>query len=217
MISELSKKIKLTYPNLAMFTLALELEHYFAGCDSILDLGCGSNSPIRFIAPRKLTVGVDIHKASLTKSAKAKIHTKYKQSDVDKAVRAYTRGEFDAVIALDLIEHLPKKAGLDLLRGMEKVAKKKVIVLTPNGYIDQHDDENKYQAHLSGWRPTDFTKRGYKVYGRYGLPIFRGEKAALRARPKWFWGLISEASNWVFSRYFPKYSFSLLCVKTVGK
>ena len=41
---------------------------------------------------------------------------------------------FDAVIALELLEHLNKEEGYELIHNMERWARSKVIVSTPNGF-----------------------------------------------------------------------------------
>ena len=38
----ITKSLKKTFPNLALFTLAMELENLLSDCHSVLDLGCGS-------------------------------------------------------------------------------------------------------------------------------------------------------------------------------
>lgn len=73
----------------------------------------------------------------------------------------------DSVFMLDLIEHLPKEAGLELKRHAERVARRQVIIFTPLGFMPQeyeHDNDKdgwgfsgaKWQRHLSGWDTADF-------------------------------------------------------------
>ena len=76
------KNIKKTFPNLALFTLSLELENLLSDCDSVLDLGCGDNSPIGFIKRKGYLVGVDGFKKSILKSKKLNIHDKYLHKNI---------------------------------------------------------------------------------------------------------------------------------------
>lgn len=205
--------IKKTFPNLALFTLSFELDNVLFDCDSVLDLGCGDNSPLGFIKKKKYSVGVDGFKKSIQISKSKNIHDKYLHKDILKIKNDLPKKSFDAVIALDVIEHLEKKEGFKLIRLMEHFAVKKVILLTPNGFVNQTGEENGLQEHLSGWNVSDFRKLGFKVYGRYGIKSLRSEKAELKYRPKILWGFISEFSNLLYSRTNPERAYSLLAIK----
>jgi len=207
------KKIIQTFPNLVLATFVLRLEKLLSDSDSVLDIGCGSNSPLRLIDKDLYMVGTDAHKPSIAESKKKKIHQKYLVMDVLDIDKKFKAKSFDVVIANDLIEHLKKKDGFKLLAKMEKIARRKVIVLTPNGFIEQFDEDNIHQEHLSGWYIRDFKKLGYVVEGMYGLRTLRGEEAELKFRPKIFWGVVSLLSHLFYTRYAPKNSFSLLCIK----
>jgi len=211
----ITKSIKKTFPNFALFTLSMELESLLSNCDSVLDLGCGDNSPLGFIERKKYLVGVDGFKKSIIKSKSKNIHDKYLHKDILEIKKDFNRKSFDAVVALDVIEHLEKKDGFNLIKIMEQIADKKVILLTPNGFINQTGEGNGLQEHLSGWGVNDFKKQGFKVFGRYGLKSLRGEKAELKYRPKILWGLISELSNIFYTRKNPRKAYSLLAYKNV--
>ena len=71
--------------------------------------------------------------------------------------------EFDVGIAQHSIEHCEKETGYRLLDNMERMCKR-VIISTPNGYTESGPlDGNDANHHRSGWRPIDFTKRGYQT------------------------------------------------------
>ena len=82
---------------------------------------------------------------------------------------------FDGCVALDVIEHLPKPDGLDLLQQMEALARKRVIFFTPNGFMPQRSRNGDLQEHLSGWSVDDFEGLGYTVVGMCGPKTLRGE------------------------------------------
>lgn len=193
------------------------LEKNLKNVNSVLDVGCGSSSPLGKIKKTFRSVGVDIFEPSIKKSKKIKIHDDYKLGDIKKINSFFKPKSFDAVVALDIIEHLTRKEGLDLLEKMEKIAKKKIIVLTPFGFTDQDPyDNNPFQIHKSGWTVADFEKKGYKVFGMRGLRFIRGECATIKYKPWFFWGMISVFSE-VFTYFFPKYSYQLLAVKEINK
>jgi hypothetical protein len=123
---------------------------------------------------------------------------------------------FDAVVAFDLIEHLGRDEGLALLAMMERMARSRVVVFTPNGYLPQEPrDGNPLQAHRSGWTAEDFRRLGYDVHGVHGLRHLRGERGSMRWRPSRFWGVVSDLTQPLVYRR-PSLAFHLLCVKCVG-
>lgn len=118
---------------------------------------------------------------------------------------------------MDLIEHLEKIEAIKLLKKMEKIGRKKIIILTPNGFTNQDEwDNNPYQVHKSGWSKKDFEKMGYRVFGMRGLKWLRGEHATLRFKPWFFWGLISTFSE-VLIYFFPRFAYQLFAVKDKKK
>lgn len=193
--------------------LAAEL----AECKSVLDVGCGFNSPIRSVKKIFYSEGIDIHKQSIIKSKKNKIHDKYIIGNIKNLMKYYKDKSFDGVIAIDVIEHFEKKEALILLKRMERIARKKIIILTPNEFVLQgHFENNPYQEHKSGWNKKDFVLYGYKVYGLRGLKYIRKELAALKYKPWIIWGFISFISEPLLY-YFPDISFDLFAVKRIGK
>lgn len=185
-------------------------------CKNILDIGCGPNSSIREVLKRFDSEGIDIHKASIDLAKKNKTHNRYTIGDIRQIEKFYKPKCFDAVIAIDVIEHLVKKDTLKLLDKMEKIARKEVIVLTPNGFCHlDHYDNNPYQTHKSGWTKKDLEACGYKVYGLLGLKYIRGEFATIKFKPWIVWGFISFITEPILY-YFPSLSFSLFAVKDVS-
>ncbi len=102
-----------------------------------------------------------------------KIHNDYLISDVRKL--PFKDKTYDVVMALQVLEHLPKKDAWKLLSKMEKIAKKQVIVATPIGEMYHPPvDGNNLQLHLSEFLPEEFEKKGYKVV-KVGLKQITGE------------------------------------------
>jgi 2-polyprenyl-3-methyl-5-hydroxy-6-metoxy-1,4-benzoquinol methylase len=203
-----------TFPNIPIATVATLLKNQLSDCETVLDVGCGSNSPLRLIGKKKKTVGIDGYAPSIKESKKNGLHSEYVQMDVRDIEKKFHAGQFDAVVGIDIIEHLKKKEGYKLLEQMQKVAKKKVIIITPNGFLPQVSKDNLLQEHLSGWSVQDFQTKGYVVYGIYGLKLFRKEEAELRFKPKIISGLLAEISHHAYTRYYPKKSFALFAVYT---
>lgn len=209
-----------TFPNFVLATFILEIEKHLGGCKTILDVGCGDNSPVGLFENKYTTVGIDGYKPAIEYSKKQKIHNAYIYGDIKKLTSLVKKKSFDAVMALDVIEHLKKEDGYKLLNDMERAARKKVILVTPNGFVPQYNKDNKLQLHLSGWSIRDFTKVGYKVEGIYGTKfcnVFRNEEAQLRFRPKFLWtfiwGVLVEVTHHLYTKRHPNYSIGLLAIK----
>jgi len=198
---------------------SLVKKEVIGSCQTLLDLGCGTKSPVeKFSNKLHYSVGIDIFKPSLLKNNKLKIYTEYRKMDVLEIGDAYKKNSFDCVLASELIEHLTKDDGLRLIAMMEKIAKKKVIIFTPNGYLPQDKyDGNEFQIHHSGWYPSEMEDMGYRVIGIRGLKLLRGKHGMIKWAPREFWRRISLLTQPVTEK-FPKTAFQILCVKdTTGK
>lgn len=183
-------------------------------CDSVLDVGCGIYSSLGQIPKTFYSEGIDM----LPSPKKAlRIHDKYKRGNILNLREYYKKKSFDGVIAVDVIEHLKKSDGLKLLRDLEWIARKKIIILTPDGFHYQGEvDNNPYMRHLSGWKSKEFKKYGYRCYGMHGLKLLRGEQAGIRFKPWYLWLFLSHLSQYI-TRFFPSIAFHILAVKTVRR
>lgn len=191
------------------------LERKLAGCESVLDVGCGDNSPLAKVKKTFYSVGMDIFKPNIEKSKKAKIHNYYKIGDILKLDSFFKPKSFDAVVALDVIEHFKKRDALKLIDSMEEIAKKKVLIITPYGFAKQSAyDGNPYQEHKSGWNMSDFKKMGYRIYGMRGFRFIRGGEggANILYKPWIIWGAISVLSGPIVY-FIPQIASQLLAVK----
>lgn len=202
------------FENLFFFTV---LQKEIGNSKSVLDVGCGNDSPVGRINRTFTSEGIDIYPQCIKVSKKRKLHTSYRLGDVKKLGKYYKAKSFDTTVSIDVIEHLTKKESLSLIKNMEKIARKKVILMTPRGYIDQGAyDNNPYQVHHSGWEVKDLEDLGYKVYGLRGLKFLRNDEASIRFAPWIFWGAVSFVSEVLFF-YFPALSFQLFAVKNINK
>lgn len=205
------KSKAITFRNIFFYKiLAFQLRN----CRSVLDVGCGNDSPLGRIKKTFYSEGIDVFKKSITTSKRNRIHDKYTLGNIMDIDTYYKPKSFDAVIALDVIEHFDKKDGISIIKKMGKIAREKVIILTPNGFYHQdHLDNNPYQIHRSGWIVKDMQKFGYKVYGLWGIKTIRGENAQIKYKPWFFWAFIALISE-PFIFYFPHLSFDIFAVKT---
>lgn len=183
-------------------------------CESLLDVGCGPRSPLRLLAFSGKKIGIDAYLPAIEESRVAGIHDEYICGSINDA--SFEPRKFDAVIALEVIEHLPKTEGPEFLARLESLARRLVIISTPNGFVPQGPvDGNPYQEHLSGWLPHELRQRGYEVNGSLGLKGLRGEEGRLTMRPKALAFALSKASE-PFVWGHPEKAFGLVCHKVIS-
>jgi len=113
------------------------LRSALAGCRSLLDVGCGGASPLAATGFRGLAVGVDISAAALRDARRSGFHRALVQADAAALDRVFRPRSFDAVVALDVIEHLAREAALALVAALERTARRRVVIFTPNGFVAQ--------------------------------------------------------------------------------
>lgn len=191
-----------------------ELIQYTADADSILDVGCGFNSYVQFLNKRMYRVGVDLFDPYLEKSRKAGIHNEYFKQDI-RNLENFKDNSFDVVYSSDVIEHLTKDEGMAMIRAMERIARKRVIISTPNGHRHQEEyDGNELQEHKSAWNAREFRALGFRVAGMDGLRNLREDESRIRFRPRPLWSFIANMTQ--FGVYYvPHRAHSLFCVKEV--
>ncbi len=198
------------------FTFPRELAQAIGDAKTVLDVGCGSSSPLALLNQRYAhTVGVDGFAPSLEESKAHCIHDEYVQADLLDIDSIFEPHAFDCVLSIDVIEHFEKPAALELIEKMECLARKRVVIMTPNGFLPQEEHSgNIYQRHLSGWSVEEFRAMGYRIVGINGWKWLRGEFAAPRFRPHKLTNALSRLSQLVV-RNRPEYAFHLLCIKNV--
>lgn len=77
---------------------------------------------------------------------------------------------FDTIIAVEILEHLNKNDGLTFIEETKRVAKKRVIISTPNFKCPRdgmkgYDGYNVYESHLSQWKVSELKSLGFRCYG----------------------------------------------------
>jgi len=160
---------------------------HLKGDKTVLDVGSGDGKFIALLnSDDNLEVeGVELFSDYIKKARKTGAYKKIVKKDILKI--NYKQGSFDGVLCSQVIEHVSEKDGHKLILKMERIAKKSVIIGTPNGHFDQDEyDGNRLQKHLSFWDAKDFTEKGYVVYGQ-GLKYIYGEDGLLSKSPcNWF-------------------------------
>ncbi len=135
--------------------------------DVVADIGCGI-VPMNFfrpslhilIEPYKEYVNILLHRHAEDKSILVL------EGSGQEMLPHFTDNSVDSVFLLDVIEHLEKEAGIELLRQAERIARRQAVIFTPLGFMPQHAEHGEtdgwglggtaFQEHLSGWLPEDF-------------------------------------------------------------
>lgn len=122
---------------------------------SVLDIGCGLGDWGHLLRTRKTGAfhidGFDIRQEFLDKIPKGIYNTLWRQDlEISQLIPNY-----DYVLCVQVIEHIPKNLGKVLLNEINKSCSIKAVITTPYGYMR---DPN----HKSGWVEKDLTPHGYK-------------------------------------------------------
>ena len=188
------------------------LQRELKDCKNVLDLGCGLHSPLYLLKgdpefKNLHSVGVDIFTPYILKNMnETKIHSEYINGNIFEV--SFPDKSFDCAILFDVIEHFERDDFLKFLPKLEKMVRK-IIIITPNGYIDQDEyDQNPYQIHRSGWTVDDFKKLRFTCYGLSGSKTIRN----LPIKPRPLHTLITDTSQlFLYNR--PESAFHLIAIK----
>lgn len=204
-------------------TLVYCLKKELSDCETVLDLGCGADSPLKHCKNIKYSLGIEAFPPYLEKSKQQKIHTEYLHQKIEAV--DFPDKSFDAVILIEVLEHLPKETGYKILKQAEKWAKKKIIFTTPNGFIAQSEIAgNELEKHISDWHYEEIKELGFKINGLAGLKYLRQERpgntndnllSSIRFKPKLFWFILAALSQ-ALTYFWPKSAFEFFCVKNIA-
>lgn len=214
-------KLKIITP----FSYMWLLRRSIGEAETILDLGCEDGRLLELLSYGKSwkVTGVDIYKDNTKGAAKKKIFIKVITGDAVKVSRQLIKQKqkFDVVFCSQVIEHIERKRGEDLLYLVNKLAKKRIVIGTPRGFMEQPEvflGHNPHQVHKSGWSEEDFKKRGYKVYGIGFGPIW--SETGIGRRQGLINTFFSNVLSYIFSPIvycMPFFAAGILCIKNVKK
>lgn len=189
---------------------------------TILDLGCGDGSLMELLAQGKnwQVTGIEIYPPSLKEAQRKKIYKELIKGDILEQVRKLYRRhkKYQVILFSEVIEHLPWNKGEKVLRIIEKIAEKKIIIGTPRGFMNQPNDlkGNPHQIHKSGRTEEDFRLRNYKVYG-VGLKPIWSENGLARTSNRAIL-IIMTIVGYLFSPavyFFPRLGVGIIAIKNL--
>lgn len=191
------------------------LKRDLADCETILEIGCGSNSPILQIGLGKKTDTFDVWMPYIEKHNKKSDYRNCWQQDVfDYNIPL---NKYDAIVMCDVLEHLDSDKVIysGLFGKFDQIAKKKIILFTPNGFIENNlVDDDPYQAHLSAWEPRDYQERGYTVKGATGLRWLLGVGSLPKYHPYSIVSIIAMLSQRIIYNH-PTWAWHSYAVKEI--
>lgn len=130
--------------------------------DRVLDLGCGTMQATGRLGAHHL--GVDCFEPYL-----AHVGPPTMRGVLPGVLDDIAAGEWDVVLLLDVVEHLPKDDGADVVRRAIGIARRAVYVATPDGPRPQDAFDawglghNPAQEHLSAWTAGELAALGLDV------------------------------------------------------
>jgi SAM-dependent methyltransferase len=209
---------RLSLPDAAAHTARLIHD---GGCRTCLDIGCGTTSVLSRFRPAILSVGLDAFPGAVEAARAKSLHDRYIVADIlqttpESILRQSGMDRFDLVALYDVIEHLPKRRGYEVLEVCEALTRRFVLVQTPNGYQEQGPEfGNPYQRHLSGWFGHDFEGLGYQVFGVSGTRYFHGYAGEFKTRlpGRRLWDVLLARLLQTDRHY--RHAFNLLAIRDV--
>lgn len=131
---------------------------------SILDLGCGIR-PFAGLNFRNPSLHVDAYAKYLERTSATKLTLKLNLSE--DLTNYFVDDSYDVVLLLDVIEHLKKEDALRLIDRSKRIARKKVIIWTPSGFLKQTGDVwnlegDFWQEHRSGFSVHELMDMGFR-------------------------------------------------------
>lgn len=207
-ISESNPIFGKIYHNILFYPSTLHyLSKELKGCNSVLDIGCGSDSVLRYTDKKAFSIGIDAFLPSLIKSRAKQIHSDYIFTDIRKF--CLKKKSFDIILLHEVIEHLTREEGVTLIKKLVRIAKKKIILSTPNGFFYQDEyDSNPFQKHKSGWTIEDLKIIGFTNFkGVGGLKKFRRKNAS------YYDNILIQCFPQKVSYFFPEYANGIIATK----
>jgi len=150
--------------------------------NTLLSLCCGIGYELKHLKTNDVTA-VDIYQSYLDEVNNRCPQAKLVCSSALDFLRNSPDNSYDVISIIDGIEHMTKPDGIQVLKEMKRVARKKILLFTPNGYIKNTPKDtwgipggDKYQRHLSGWTSEELQMFGFDILNTSTATSPWGEK-----------------------------------------
>ena len=138
------------------------------GYKSFLDIGAGAGKygkMIREMIPNANITGIEIDSEYINKFDLDGKYDRLLNTNIITFIRDNPGFVTDVVIIGDLIEHLPKSEGIDLINYLV-YRTAKIIVVYPRKYIQYDIDNKSHEVHRSVWSANDFINFEFEIKER---------------------------------------------------
>lgn len=165
-------------PN-SLNNLDTDIINALQGYNSYLDIGCGTGKIAQMVRsfdnPNTTIVGVEVDQEYIDKYQLDILYDTVWDANITEFYRQFDDWYFDCVVMADVIEHLPKSAGIDLLNFFYYRCKRLVIVY-PTDFPQGRWEGHKSESHISVWKESDFAGFNYtiKTEGIINLVVVEG-------------------------------------------
>jgi len=151
------------------------------GVGSVLEVGCGGGGILSQFAGVPIRVGVDFDEEELKKARGSYPGMEFYNVNITRLGEFFEDRLFDVVVASDVLEHFEKDVSWDVLRQMEEIATRFVVVWGPLGEEGMEDYNQSYEkdgsnlSHLCILKEGEFADRGYMtmVFPKYWQRYYR--------------------------------------------
>lgn len=145
------------------------------GVEKVLDIGCGVRPMGWFVPSRHICV--DIHMPYIQRVRAARAGHKAYCCTAKDFLAAMDPGSVDAIYLLDVIEHMDKAVGEEVVDLALAAGPKQIVIFTPSGFLEQPAEDvwklggGKWQEHVSAWLPEEFPAPDWEC-SRYGRGFY---------------------------------------------
>lgn len=143
--------------------------------DSLLSLCCGIGLELKDLNTQDITA-VDITPQYLEQVTSRCPQAKTVLSSALDYIKKQPDNSVDVISIIDGIEHMDKKTGLEVIKHMKRVARKQILLFTPqgsgkDGYLrnEPHnawgiEGADEHQTHKSGWTALELKDLGFEIF-----------------------------------------------------
>jgi len=140
-----------------------------AGCDSVLELGCGFGERLALV-DAGLRIGVDAHEPYIEEARRLYPDISFECDNALSHVEGlmFDGRNFDGVLVVDFLEHLPAREARWFVRICQAITNKIIVLYVPLGSHPQNTDPyemgaDHWQTHRSTWEAADLEAMGFDV------------------------------------------------------
>lgn len=142
--------------------------------ESLLSLCCGIGLELNDLATQDVTA-VDMAPQYLAEVRHRCPQAKTVESDALAYLKSQPAKSVDVISIIDGIEHMDKATGKKVIKEMKRVAKKEILLFTPqgpgpDGYLKNEphnawgiEGADHFQTHKSGWTVEELTDAGFDL------------------------------------------------------